>query len=1269
MSNSIPLAISSAYDKDEQGNYSFTLPSGSGTYDVALSLKHFKDGSTTHQNNNTPETYTVVITDASGTQTSTETTFAANWDALYTLIEDVSAGSTITIDHIQIALAEEASWGNDYSTESYTSSSLTAVVTEATGTPNTTGAVVDLTYSPSQTVTLVANDTTSVTAIAPSAADYSGNYTLVLPEDTDGTDGKDETYDITFAISHTDANNGAPLTLAKDETYYVTFTYPAGTDTTTVAYPSGYYLFKVSSGQVALSLTDIPAGTTITLQDVRITYILGMETTDAGTTYTHGSYLETDVYTTVLQSGSEISTVTLTGDNPASLQLGQTAILTATASGITSDADRMIDDTFLTLGGEYSILYMLNNYNVVSLDNIESTHIVGPIIAVDIAQRTQENVIVAYDYDATTNQSNVLNTTTVGANPDSTDTTTNYLAASDYANGISSYVGTLVTAGSNDSSAFVLNYGFEYEQTGFIAPYFYTNTTGVSTGYTQSILAVGTTDIRDNIHLADGSADGALYVSPNYSGQQYSYQSNDSTGFIDVAALTAAMEGGSDAILENGTAEDDPIPYAYRYYYYEDSAGNAVVIQGTEANPVVYDVASGTITSGGEVITTATCTSGNNYTTSRIVTSDDGYQLSIGTGESWMILTADKLNTVDIVYPDGYDYFTDPYPIATTINFVCETINPTYIDIDGAGTNEAVLHSQIPTMLVNGEQVRTVDGENGEYGEGGKKIIWNMPNVVTNSTTGENRLVTYGTSDNILGHIIAPQAEFWNYGANADATLYWEGGNINGGVIVKSFYSGEAEMHMWPYMGDNEIEKISYNLAVTKTVNGEAPLAEFSFTLTPTDTTAANAGLVNSTFPLTATTAAISGDSTETASTAEFASLVFIAAGEYQFYIQESIPAFTNSSGIIYDLSQYLITIKVGTDANGDLEITSVTQTRTLDEDGETVTAEPPTYTITDTTGSTVYTYNDGGYSYTGSTSSIWFDNTNPAEETFDAQFIKMCTSGHTLAGAVFRVSEMAGEYDTSVVENGYYATVTSDASGVVHIQGLATDTYYILYEVVAPAGHVAGEGYWVIYVNSIGQITTDARSGADPIDEDNYIYNEPEAETTLDVTLTKANQFNIALANVAFTVQRVVIEDGVPSIVNGGYSKTYTSGADGTFTVTDLSANYVYMITETSNPNDDYAAFTGYWLIETSGDLLHPSLAVSYTLAEYDANNKLVSTITDDTLHNEKILFILPETGGGGTATHSLCGTALLGLAALAFYQTKRTKRKEHAPKKGHTK
>lgn len=1039
-----------------------------------------------------------------------------------------------------------------------------------------------------------------------------GNYSIELPI----SESADQTYDVTLGIVR-QYDNGAYVYNSTDEVYYVQVLNADGTQNDSL---SAYYKFEISNNnehdhsELKVIISSVPEGSTLIIHHIQIEKIEYDEWDSPLWTNYSLTYIETIIENT----NSDDTNIVLIDDTDRLKQLivGETisqeaivveqedsAFIRETTDTLLSVHNNLFGTSFTNYEGNDFLTHLLSTYNVVSLDEIHSTHIVGPIISQNIVERTTEDGAVG-----------------------------SYLSAADYSRGVPSYIGEFTTYGTEGSEqvGVQLNYLFDFTQnSSFLVPYLYSDQTNLliepkgDVNNLQDYYIVST-------EVEDGE-DGVEVKSANNTGYTDTYQNDD---FIDFSALEAALQNVSEYILENGNAENYE-----EFIKFEFDSGTA----GTVASSVIK------VYEGGELVVTITSDNGETYddrdfesfvsSATYYNTSGTGIRLTINMEESWTIINAVNLEEVNMILPEGYDYYDNPYMAPTTINFYCEYINPaTYdIDVNGDGETEPVVHSRMPFTLIDGAEFKETLGENGEYGEVGNKIIWNMPNVVTDSETGDNRLTVLYTSHNIAGHIVAPSAEFWNYDEEGD----WLGGNLNGSAIVKSFYSGIMEMHMWAYTGLAE-EAVIYGIEALKTVNDTTPDRTYTFLLDVVyeEDGSIPDGIMNNNFPTMATSSVDSGEEGEV----QFSSLAFNEAGTYSFIVKEDTSADTATDNVFYDLTQYRIDITVGIASSSDAEttvyeITDIKKYKIVDSSGNVLEEEEFIEEVR------------GEYEFT-------FNNIVTEEGTVNLTLYKECSTGHTLAGAKFYITEM-NEDGTEVLTNGYFESVTSDSSGVINILGLEKDTYYKIEEYEAPYGHVMREGYWIAYIGPNGfLISIEPMDGADDISSDLTIINDPAEWALLDLTLTKSNELSELLTDVNFNVQRVVINSsGVPEVVVGGYDKQYITDENGSFTITDLEGDHIYMITEKSTPYGHKTHY-GYWLIEVSGNALFPSDPLTYTITEYDANHNVVSTVTDDIILNELIEYVLPNTGGVGTKNFYILGIVMMAISLMLLknkYQRER--------------
>lgn len=939
--------------------------------------------------------------------------------------------------------------------------------------------------------------------------------------------GTSNTYTVTLTLKRTSTGDNY-VSLDNTEQYLATQTLADGsTEQRALALdPAGW-------PNLAGSLSNIPAGATITVDDIVVA---------TGTGENWGDYVDTFVMVDI--SSSDMSESVVLEKNSQALTADETTNFVIDASAATV-AQNLTEDTFTNRtedyaseDGAYSLEYLLNNYNIVSFNDIESTHIVGPIIAQSGAYRTGD----AY----------------IGAAHDGSD-----LVASDYSRGVSSYVGKLYNLEGNlNLSSLQLGYGFDDDDPDFIPPHFYTRATDVDgEGFISITEGIENYQTYQYVHL---SRNGASFLSPNAGGvidnfdatgaqqeeKSYTYQNDD---FIDFDKLYETILSESQALLTSGSLE-----------------GNTQV--------TVIEAA--------------------------------GTTLELNAGSSYLIKDATLLQTVNLILPEEYDFFVNPWLPPTTISFEGATINPT--------TYDGLAVSQFPEVYINGEPMDTLQGQNGEYGEVGNKIIWNLPNVVTTGTT--NRLVTLGEGVNIPGHIVAVNAEFWNINASGS----WEGGNLNGAGIFADFHSGNMEMHMWPYGGYTE-QSTYINLEVEKTfTNGDLSQNTFQFTLEPADTATHTALDELYDFPLTA--------STNDSGYAYFPALVFEQAVDYNFYVKEVIPA--DQGAITYDTTQYLVNVSVSSHREmGDDEIAIITYTSTC------------TYTPVDANGTPLGDAVD----------SLTFTNEQTIPATASYTFTKVNSQGLSLPGATFAIIDADPSADETLWETPLF-TQGSDNTGTVSFEELTPDTTYYMQETVAPSGYLLPTGYWVLTIDEYGVVTTASVGGA-PVITDNQVVNTAADVILADVTITKENQHGVGLEGAEFLVERIFSMDA-HVVVEGGYSATYTSDAQGVMTFVDLPLDGVYRVTELVAPDGYTLPFdVNYWIIQVITDDTQES---GYTTLLYSVDME-GSAFDMTPLDNGLVLlnmdvYVLPNTGGIGTCLYYGLGISCLALAWFVYRSIKKS-------------
>lgn len=162
--------------------------------------------------------------------------------------------------------------------------------------------------------------------------------------------------------------------------------------------------------------------------------------------------------------------------------------------------------------GNYSLEYILGNYNVFSFNDVQANHIVGPIVAKNEAY-------------ATANYAGAI------------------LYTSDYSRGISSYVGNVSAVSSNSpdpQATFALNYDYDKYENADQPPTFYTKLSG------KKVKSEGTEWYSKYYFYPDGNK--PRFVSPNRSGESKVLQSDN---YIDFNSARASIMNQSKNLLED----------------------------------------------------------------------------------------------------------------------------------------------------------------------------------------------------------------------------------------------------------------------------------------------------------------------------------------------------------------------------------------------------------------------------------------------------------------------------------------------------------------------------------------------------------------------------------------------------------------------------------------------------------------------------------------------------------------------------------------------
>ncbi|MGG7178384.1 collagen-binding domain-containing protein [Clostridium paraputrificum] len=501
----------------------------------------------------------------------------------------------------------------------------------------------------------------------------------------------------------------------------------------------------------------------------------------------------------------------------------------------------LTNDTFTSLGGSYTLKHILKNYNIFAFEDIEGTHVVGPIVTKNKAYRTS-------GYGITANSTFI---------------------ASDYSKGVHSYVGILEPLNNSDKATVNLNYGFDFKKNlSFKEPNLYISSFN---------------DLEKNQN----------------SGKHTVYSKDDK-------AFTGPSNTGYGPIFQN----DNFINFEEaRSALLKESGNLASRTDSIEVSPEV----------------------------------NTGY-LKIEAGKSYLIKDASRLRIVDIQYPEGYDPVKNHYPYPTIINIVDDSLaisgetfkernitaadgSSFYVANQSLNKIDGKVHQFFPGIFVNGKifDGGTGAGEGFEYGED-NGVIWNMPNIKTKNDG--YRVATDGNYD-ILGHIIAPNAEFWNYNEKSPGEVTWSGGNMNGCAIVESWHGGTRESHMWPLALTDIDPPIKKDLLLVGKKNfsgGNLKEYNFKFTLGLLDGGSIPDGVVNKNIPQTV--------SSKEDGSIEFLPITFNKEGSYTFNIKEVIDEKIDKE-IIYDKSEYKVDVTVKKNAETNTFDITYIITKIKDSKGE----------------------------------------------------------------------------------------------------------------------------------------------------------------------------------------------------------------------------------------------------------------------------------------------------------------------------------------------
>lgn len=633
-------------------------------------------------------------------------------------------------------------------------------------------------------------------------------------------------------------------------------------------------------------------------------------------------------------------------------------------------------DTFKSIGGEYSLKYILNNYNVFSFNDVEAKHVVGPIVAKNRVYKREK--------------------------PDTEAKTKEALTVSDISKGISSYIGIVepLDAILDGKIEPIVKLNYKYDDfygtaTGHEeAPRFYVNNEN------NRIIYEGTEHWGKYLFKKDQSE--IKYDSPNYSAQAKVLKNDE---FIDFDEALSEIIIDSKKYLEN------------------------------KNNIIVEPNYSGV--------------------------------LDIEVGKNYIVRNVSKLEKVVIKYPEGYDPLHMIFPYDTIINIADGEKFPTsqnekyqyfpqiYIKI---GNDE---EKQFSAICPKDCKLCPEDKNEIDFGRN-NNIVWNMPYLQTIDTEeiGKKYMLSRQNGSDILGHIVAPNVEFWSCDDND-----WIGGNMNGCAIVKSWHAANIESHMFPLKDPKEITT-EVNIKAKKELKSidDRPIldGEFEFSLNSDESIS---GGILSGVPQTVKVKN-NGD-------IEFEPITFGKKGEYKLYIKEEIPS-NNTNSIIYDKSIYEVRVVISEDSEKKL-VSNYEIFKIQDKDGSKL--EPPVKVENNT---------------------VCFENkedNNVESNTVNLSFIKVDSEdiNKVLKDAEFELVEVEENNDGNLVEieNGFKSIVTSDENGSISFIQIPIGKKYKMTETKVPEGYEKPEGYWIIDIDEGGIIKITPVGDSPQIEEDFKIPNK----------------------------------------------------------------------------------------------------------------------------------------------------------------------------------
>ncbi|MFI3114776.1 MAG: LPXTG cell wall anchor domain-containing protein [Clostridia bacterium] len=536
---------------------------------------------------------------------------------------------------------------------------------------------------------------------------------------------------------------------------------------------------------------------------------------------------------------------------------------------------------------------LINSFNVVSTEDIEGTHIVGPIATNSYAYGTRDFSV------------GLLNLATTGLPG------YKVLIASDYSRGMPSYIGK-----------------FSYMTDQGVAKVDIASTTNVTT-YSPSVAMnfgfENWEDIKDDRHLYVPTGTKIVESDNEYDPQYFIY--------ADTNYILSPYNSGRSEILENDKYMGDTFTSVWNNIVNEsESLGITKKTDGDTIGSgdfVTYYYLNSVDTT---VQTQLTALSGATIEYYKVNSSTTKLTIAVdhtnNTNGNFIIIGSDlgeKITEINFDVDSSYNY-TDGWAQETVITFLGEKINQSTAVIN----NLTISQFPVISFGTKSDPFTSATGLNNEYNEKGNKLIYNMPNLTGALTP---------TSANLPGHFILPQAEFWSVTLNNVGTsvISWHGGNLNGCVIAKAFHGGNIEMHMWAYDGATVANKgttpVTFEFEAVKYLDGSLSSRIFDFKLKYWyDATDLTSGLENYHSYSSLESNDKDGVITD--------SVELYQAKTYIYTLQEEE---TSEPGIIKDKSVYQIEVdvtlkKTGTDSYSyKADISEVRVTQIVDENGNEI--------------------------------------------------------------------------------------------------------------------------------------------------------------------------------------------------------------------------------------------------------------------------------------------------------------------------------------------